>query len=270
MSGKKGMYFMNGNLSHVKCSISDKVATVIVDNPPVNALTREVKGQLSQVLDAITIDPEVKVVIITGNGERFFMAGADIKELARVQQGPREVAETLFARPKIFDVVYAFPKPIIAAINGQALGGGCELALACDLRIAAEHATLGLPEIKLGLLPGGGGTQRLIQLIGEAKAKEMMFTGEPIPADQALGIGLINHVVPGEKLLSTAQNLAAKIARLPSEALQSIKRVVNDTIKRILDAGLDEETSLFIDLLFSPNAIEGVRSFIEKRPPNFL
>jgi len=206
-------------------------------------------------------------VIITG-GDAIFCAGADISEMG----GPPN-AESSYHHARefqiLFDQVESLPQPVIAAVSGYALGGGCELALAADFRIASETARFGLPEIKIGAFPGGGGTQRLTRLLGVAKAKEMILTGDPIMAQEALAIGLVMKVTSKEKYLEEANNLAAKLAALPRLALQASKMLINRSQDIDLATGLEFEARTFGGLAHTHDLAEGTQAFLEKRKPNF-
>ncbi|SER86883.1 enoyl-CoA hydratase [Psychrobacillus sp. OK032] len=254
----------------VRFEVKDGIATVIIDNPPMNVLSRQVTTELGKVFHEIAEDPKIVVVILTGAGSRAFMAGADIKEFPQLLDVEKEeLRESHRKSNVVLNFIANLPKPTIACLNGYTFGGGCELALACDIRIAGDKTQLGLPEVKLGLFPGGGGTQRLPRLIGEAKAKELMFLGDPIFADEALKIGLVNQVVPEGKGMEAAQSMAKKIAGYSLEALSRIKISVNDGLDQTLQAGLELEANLFADIFSTEDAREGVQAFIEKRSPIF-
>lgn len=244
------------------------VATLVVDNPPMNVLSGAVSDELKQCVEEIGVDPDVVAVVVTGAGERAFMAGADIKEFPQMMTpgGAKSGAERIHAALNALDFL---PKPTIAAIHGYALGGGLELALACDIRVAAENAQLGVPEIKLGLFPGGGGTQRLPRLIGEGKAKELMYTGDPVKAEEALRIGLVNRVVPAGEDVKAAQELARTIASRAGVALSLIKRAVDQGTQKTLLEGLQLERELFDKVFQTEDVREGVDAFINKRPAKF-
>lgn len=249
----------------------DKAGILTINNPPVNALSGKVGDEIMACLEEMEKDDEVRVVVVTGAGPKAFMAGADIKEFPTLMQGKAGVAGKFAAQAhSMFNRLDSFPKPTVAAINGLALGGGCELALSCDLRVAGENALLGLPEIKLGLFPGGGGTQRLPRLIGEAKAKELMYTGDFITAQEALRIGLVNSVVPQAEVLNAALELAGKIALRPGVALNLIKQCVDRGLQMTLEEGLRLECDLFDRVFLTEDVREGVISFIEKRDPRFI
>jgi len=208
----------------------------------------------------------VRVVVITGAGDKAFVAGADIAEFER--RTPVDQFRVM-SSPTIFEAVESFPRPVIAMINGVALGGGCELALACDIRIAADTARLGQPEVNLGIIPGGGGTQRLPRLVGTGAAYRLLFTGEAIDAHQALRIGLVDEVVPAPALREHVLKLAAHIAAKSPIALQLIKEAVRASVRTPLDEGLRQERSLFGIAFSSADKAEGVAAFLAKRAPDF-
>jgi len=244
-----------------------RVAIITVNRPDkLNALNVRTRQEILAALDQAGSDDEIRVVVITGAGEKAFVAGADINEFAgKTALQQREVMKGRRA----FDAMEDFPKPVIAMINGFALGGGCELALACDIRIASSKARLGQPEIKLGIIPGGGGTQRLTRLIGEGKAMELMLTGDMIGAEEALQLGLVNHVVAPEELEARTLELANRIAEMSPVALAMAKQAVKNAARLDLRAGLDAEVDLFSLCFSSEDKEEGVRAFIEKRKPEF-
>lgn len=254
----------------VKLSKEDGIAIITIDNGPMNVLSQEVVRQLDEVCDVIAKDSEVVVAIVTGSGERAFMAGADIKEFpASMKLTEEEMVAGSLKMHTIFNKIDFLKKPTIAAINGLAFGGGCELAMLCDIRIAEEQALLGLPEIKLGLFPGGGGTQRLPRLVGEAKAKELMFTGDPISAQIAKEIGLVNQVVPKGEALQAAKRMARTIAEKSLPALSLIKEAVDKGMEVSIEEGIKIEAQLFAKVFQTEDIREGVAAFIEKRKPNF-
>ncbi len=256
---------MYQNLIYLK---EGAIATVQLNRPQKkNALNSELRREMEEALRVIERDTSLKVVIVTG-GEEIFCAGADIGE---IKEATTAEANYKHAREfqLLFDQIESLPQPVIAAVSGYALGGGCELALACDFRIASEGARFGLPEIKIGAFPGGGGTQRLPRLIGAAKAKEMIFTGDPISADQALSLGLVVKVVPKDKLTEGAKGLAAKLAVLPRLAMEASKRVINKGLEMDLASGLELEARCFGNLATSHDLKEGILAFLEKRKPNF-
>lgn len=244
-----------------------RVATIVIDRPEKrNALNAVVRREMIEALDALREDAEVRVVVITGAGEKAFIAGADIGEFE--DRTPLEQRAIMSGR-RLFEEIASFPKPTIAMINGFALGGGCEVALACDLRIAARSARIGQPEIRLGLIPGGGGTQRLPRLVGAGRALRLLLTGEPIGAEEAERIGLVDQVVEDAELAERAMALAQLIAGHSPVALQLIKDAVRATFEQPLGAGLQYERELFVTAFASADRTEGVRAFLEKRTPEF-
>lgn len=255
----------------VRVEKKEGIALVTIDNPPVNTLSTAVINQLTRIMEDMENAEDVRVVIIAGGGDGAFVAGADIKEFPDWIGKGNELAE---AKSKWLqyplDLIDGLSKPTIAAMNGLALGGGCELALACDLRIAEEHARIGLPEITLGLFPGAGGTQRLPRIVGEGKAKELMFTGEPIDAHGALDIGLVNKVVPCGEAVDKAFEMAKKIAAYSMPALSFMKKAIAEGSKTSLDQGLVKEAKYFGDVFQTEDVKEGVSAFIEKRAPTFI
>ncbi|MEW6211816.1 MAG: enoyl-CoA hydratase-related protein [Acidobacteriota bacterium] len=244
-----------------------RIAIVTVNRPDkLNALNAATRNDILAAFDELAADDEVRVVVITGAGEKAFIAGADINEFA----GKTAVQQRgVMKGRRAFDAVEDFPKPVIAMINGFALGGGCELAMACDIRIASVKAKLGQPEIKLGIIPGGGGTQRLTRLIGEGRAMELILTGDMITAEEALQLGLVNHVFASEELEAKTMEIAAKIAEMSPIALAMAKQSVKNAARLTLRAGLDTEVDLFALCFSSEDKEEGVRAFLEKRKPDF-
>ncbi len=245
----------------------DRVATITVDRPEKrNALNTRVRSEITRVLDRLAGDQDVRVVVFTGAGERAFIAGADIAEFAE-----RTVLQQRAAMEgrRVYDAVADFPKPTIASINGYALGGGCELALACDLRIAARSARLGQPEVNLALLPGGGGTQRLPRLVGHGRALRLILTGEIITADEAERIGLVEEVVDDDGLADRTRELAVAIARHSPVALKLIKEAVRAAAELPMRDGLALERELFLTAFGSDDRAEGVSAFLEKRAADF-
>jgi enoyl-CoA hydratase len=245
----------------------DRVAIVTINRPEKrNALNIKTREEGAQVLDALRDDESVGVVVFTGAGDKAFIAGADIAEFAgRTALTQRDV---MVAR-SLFNAIDNFPKPVIAMINGYCLGGGCELALACDLRIASETASFGQPEINLGIIPGGGGTQRLTRLVGEGKAMELILTGEIINAQAAYNIGLVNTVVPAADLEAKTMEIANRIAEKSPVALRMAKEAVKLASRSNLDEGLRREVDLFALCFSSEDKDEGVKAFLEKRKPQF-
>jgi enoyl-CoA hydratase len=244
------------------------IASVTINRPKVlNALNAETVDELRRVILEIKHDPEVKTVIITGAGDKAFVAGADINELAR--QTPETGAETARRGQHVLDLIENLGKPVIAAINGFALGGGCELALACTLRIASDNAKLGQPEVKLGIIPGYGGTQRLPRLVGKGIGLELILTGKMISAEEAYRIGLVNKVVPQAELPAAAEALAKEIMANGPIAVRYCIDAVNKGLNMSQEEGLFLEATLFGLTCASEDMKEGTRAFVEKRKADF-
>ena len=245
----------------------DRVAIVTINRPDKrNALNIKTREEGAALLEELHSDNSVGVIVFTGAGDKAFIAGADIAEFAgRTSITQRDV---MMGR-SLFTAIDTFPKPVIAMINGYCLGGGCELALACDIRVASETASFGQPEINLGIIPGGGGTQRLTRLIGEGKAMEMILTGEIIDAKTAFNIGLVNQVVPADQLQAKTLELANRIAEKSPIALQLAKEAVKIASRSNLDEGLRREVDLFALCFSTEDKNEGVSAFLEKRKPAF-
>lgn len=250
-------------------STEGRVATITINRPDkLNALNEPTRAAIVTALDTLEDDPEVRVVILTGAGEKAFIAGADIAEF----EGRTPVAQyRVMSSPgtNAFEAADRFPKPIIAAINGFCLGGGCELAMACDIRIASDKAKLGQPEINLGLLPGGGGTQRLPRLVGLGTAFKLLYTGDLIGAEEAHRLGLVDEVVPAADLMTRVKTLAAAIAAKSPVALRYIKDAVRASVRAPMDEGLQLERTLFGLVFASEDKAEGVEAFLQKRKPDF-
>ena len=247
---------------------NDNIAIVTINRPKqLNALNKETISNLSQSLSALQDDRNIKCVIITGSGEKAFVAGADIKEFAHfgIEQG-KELARS--GQGNLFDLIENFPKPVIAAINGFALGGGLELAMACHFRIASENARMGLPEVSLGVIPGYGGTQRLPQLIGKGKAMELITTAKMMNADEALQYRLVNYVVSLNELIDKAMKLAAAISNNSPQAINSAIKAVNAGFETNVD-GYEKEIEEFGNCFGSDEFKEGTSAFMEKRKANF-
>jgi enoyl-CoA hydratase len=245
----------------------ERVAIITINRPDKrNALNIKTREEGAAALDELRADGGVRVVVITGAGDKAFIAGADIGEFAgRTAVTQRDV----MTGRSLFTAIDTFPKPVIAMINGYCLGGGCELAMACDLRIASERASFGQPEINLGIIPGGGGTQRLTHLVGEGKAMELILTGEIIDAQVAHAIGLVNMVVPHEELAAKTLEIANRIAEKSPVALRLAKEAVKTAARSTLDEGLRREIDLFALCFSSADKDEGVTAFLEKRKPEF-
>jgi enoyl-CoA hydratase len=242
----------------------DQVAIITFNRPEaMNALNNQTRAEFGQAIGDVAADDEIKVLILTGSGKAF-VAGSDIKEFNRT---------TPFAAHNILrlgEMVEKLEKPVIAAVNGFCLGGGCEIAMGCDLIIASEKAKFGQTEINIGIIPGGGGTQRLPRLIGACRAKELIFTGEIIRAEAADRLGLVNRVVPMEELMPTAKEIAAKIATKSAAALKLAKQAINRGMQTNLESGLKYEYELYSLSLSLEDKAEGVAAFLEKRTPKFV
>lgn len=254
----------------VKLDIESGIARVTIDRPEQrNALNAELRRELLAIMDRLDgpdAAGDVRVVVFTGSGDKAFVAGADIGEFA--ERTPLEQRQAMDS-PRVFDRIADFPLPTIAMINGYALGGGCELAMACDLRVAARSARLGQPEVRLGILPGGGGTQRLPRLVGTGGALRLILTGELIEAEEAERLGLVDIVVDDEALEDRTRELATTIAGHSPLALRLCKEAVRASMEMPLSAGLRHERELFITAFSSNDRREGVSAFLEKRPPKF-
>jgi enoyl-CoA hydratase len=246
----------------------NRIAFVTINRPDkLNALNEQAKAELKQAFERLRDDADVDVVILTGSGEKSFVAGTDIKELTELNSGSgRSFSE---GGQAVFNLIENLVKPVIAAVNGYALGGGCELALACHIRFASENARFGQPEVNLGIIPGYGGTQRLARLVGKGKAMEMILTGDQIDAHEALRIGLVNKVVPQAELLKAAEELAAKITTKGQLAVRTALKAVNATHETSLSDGQTLEARLFGDSCGTQDFKEGTRAFLEKRKPAF-
>lgn len=250
-------------MSNVDYRAEGAVGIVTIDRPKaLNALNTEVLNDLKAVFEGIDLQ-QVRAVILTGAGEKAFVAGADIGEMSTMTKEEGEV----FGKKgnAVFRMIETFPVPVIAAINGFALGGGCELALSCDIRICSDNAVFGQPEVGLGITPGFGGTQRLARTVSVSKAKEMLFTGKSVKADEAYRIGLVNSVYPQEELMAGAMKLAQTIARNAPIAVRQCKKAVNEGLDTDLDAGLALESKLFGNCFETQDQREGMSAFLEKR-----
>ena len=244
-----------------------RVAILTVNRPDkLNALNDQVRDDLLAALEAIEKDAGIGAVVITGAGEKSFIAGADIGEFAgRTPFDQRHAMRS----PRIFDVMASFPKPVIAMINGFCLGGGCELAMSCDIRVASDKARFGQPEIKLGLIPGGGGTQRLPRLVGAGHAMRLILSGDMIAAEEAARIGLVELVVPHEELRAKTMELAQKIAAFSPLTVKVAKEAVRASERLSIEEGISYERDLFCLCFSTQDKQEGVAAFLEKRPANW-
>jgi len=259
---------MSSASSVVRVETVDKgIRLVTIDRPEkMNALNAAVRDALTEEARRAAEDPDVRVLVITGAGEKAFIAGADIGEFA--DRTPLEQREAM-ATPTVFDSIWDFPLPTIAMINGYCLGGGCELALACDVRIGADTARIGQPEVNLGIIPGGGGTQRLTRLVGYGKANQLILTGEIIDAVKAYEIGLLDEIVPAEELMDKTLEVARAMASKSPVTLKLAKRALRLANEMELSAGLEQERDLFALAFSTDDKIEGVAAFLEKRKPEW-
>ncbi|HEY0698210.1 MAG TPA: enoyl-CoA hydratase-related protein [Micromonospora sp.] len=253
-------------MDFVRVETNDGIGTIRLDRPKMNALNSQVQEELRAAAAEVSADPEVCAVVVYG-GEKVFAAGADIKEMAEMSYV--DMAQRAAALSSAFDAIARIPKPVVAAITGYALGGGCELALACDWRVAAEDAKLGQPEIKLGVIPGAGGTQRLARLVGPARAKDLVMSGRMVDAQEALRIGLVDRVVPTAEVYSAAVELVRQYVGGPAQALRAAKLAVDGGLEMDLASGLAWESQLFAALFATDDRREGMAAFVEKRKPDF-
>lgn len=255
-------------MSNVSCTQEGSVATVTINRPDkLNALNAATLDELEAVFGDLAAKDSVLAVIVTGAGEKAFVAGADIGELAK--QTPVSGKETSLRGQALFRRIELFPKPVVAAVNGFALGGGCELALCCHVRVAADTAQFGLPEVSLGLIPGYGGTQRLARLVGRGRAIELVLTGARIPAEEAHRIGLVNRVVPQAMLLEEAHKLVGAMLRNGPLALSAALEVIHHGLESSLEEGMLLEANAFGVLCATDDMREGLQAFLEKRKATF-
>jgi enoyl-CoA hydratase/carnithine racemase len=256
---------------YVHYTVDEGVATLVIDFPPVNTLNTHTLSELDEALDEIYTNPQAKAIVLTGGGKMAFVAGADISEInGFVQAGDLARAQSWVDRSKaVFNKIENGKKPVIAAINGVTLGGGLELAMSCHVRLAADTARLGQPEIDLGIIPAWGGTQRLTRIVGPSKATWMILTGEPVTAQEAKAWGLVNQVVPGDQLLRQAVGLARKIASKSAVVIAAALTSIGEGLQVDLTQGLAVEGQQCMGLVTTFDAAEGLSAFLEKRPPQF-
>ncbi|WP_371527061.1 enoyl-CoA hydratase-related protein [Streptomyces sp. NBC_01283] len=250
-------------MTSVHLEVAEGVGTIRLDRPPMNALDIALQDRLKELAQEATRRDDVRAVIVYG-GEKVFAAGADIKEMQDMDHAAM-VARSRDLQDS-FTAVARIPKPVVAAVTGYALGGGCELALCADFRIAADNAKLGQPEILLGLIPGAGGTQRLARLVGPSKAKDLIFTGRMVKADEALTMGLVDRVVPAAEVYEQAQQWARRLAQGPALALRAAKESVDAGLETDIDTGLAIERTWFAGLFATEDRERGMRSFVEEGP----
>ena len=249
----------------VRIEIDGPVALITVDNPPVNALGNSVLEALGKAADEVGADPEVRAIVLTGAGDKAFMAGADLDEFRAMLGDEHAIYEHVGISRTALTALCDLSQPLVAAIQASAMGGGLEVALCCDLLVCDPGARLGLPEVRLGLIPGAGGTQRLPRRIGEGRAKELILLGGNVKADEALALGLVNRVSAPGAALAEALELAGKLAALPAQAVQAAKAA----FAFVPSDALDHERGLFLDVFRTDDVREGVAAFVEKRPPSF-
>ena len=251
-------------MTHILLEKKDHVAIATVNRPKaLNALNSEVLNDLNTLLDEIAADPEIRVLVLTGSGEKAFVAGADIGEMSTLTKAEGEA----FGKKgnDVFRKLETLPIPAIAAVNGYALGGGCELAMACDIRLCSDTAVFGQPETGLGITPGFGGTQRLARLVGSGMAKQLIYSARNIKADEALRIGLCNAVYPAEELMPAAEKLAETIAKNAPIAVRACKKAINEGLEMPMDEAVALEEKLFGSCFETADQKEGMRAFLEKR-----
>jgi enoyl-CoA hydratase len=252
---------------YVKLRMEERVAVITIDHPPVNALNTATMTELAALMDQVAADANVKAIVLTGNGMAF-VAGADINEIATIDS-PEKAKELVRQGHLVLDKIEQMKKPVIAALNGVALGGGLELAMACHVRIASDRAKLGLPEIGLGIMPGFGGTQRLPRIVGWAKATEMLLTADPITAQEAFRVGLVNKVVPESDVVKNALGMAKKMASFGAKGIEAIMESLEYGRSHDLAESLEKEVDCFARLTQTSDMREGLAAFKEKRRPNF-
>ena len=259
----------NVGVEPILCTIDEGVAIVTINNPPLNLVTLELTRRLNDCITRLAGDDAVRVLVLTGAGSKAFCAGSDIKEFPEMMAAGAVVPKKLALENEAWSRVDDFPKPTIAALNGLALGGGLELAVCCDLIVAEAGSAVALPEIKLGVFPGTGGTIRVTRRIGEGRAKEMMFFGDPVPVETALAWGLVNRVVPKGEALNAAREMASKLAAQPGIALQLCKQSADMAFDVTEDAAVAASLALSDRVFTTADCAEGVRAFFAKEAPRF-
>lgn len=251
----------------VKLNVKNKTAVITIENPPVNALSAQIMEELDQTLEMVRENSDVQTVILTGGGNKAFVAGADIKQF--IEMPPEVGYELVKSGHQIFNKIENFEVPVIAAIEGFTLGAGCELAMACDIRVAGDKALFGQPEVNLGIIPGYGGTQRLPRLVGAGKAKELIFTGDNIDASEAYRICLVDILVPAGEALSQAHTLSAKIQKKGPLAIRAAKKAITKGLDLPMDEALEFEAVQFKSLCSTEDQKEGARAFLAKEKTQF-
>jgi len=252
----------------IEISKNNHIGTLTINRPDsLNAMNREVLLEFINELKKIQSDKEIRVIIITGSGEKAFIAGADIKLMQKMNR--EEAFDFANLGQELANLIEKSAKPVIAAVNGYALGGGCEIALSCHLRIASDNAVFAQPEVKIGLLPGWGGTQRLPRIIGRGLANEIILTGRNVTAKEALDIGLVNRVVPQEELMNTCFDIANAILKNSPNAIAESIKLIRLAAGTKLKKGLSKEAKSFSELFETEETVEGLTAFVEKRPPKF-
>ncbi|MGG0451788.1 enoyl-CoA hydratase/isomerase family protein [Priestia megaterium] len=247
--------------------LENKIGIVYLDNPPLNVLTLEMTQQIISLCNEIENDDDIRAIVITGAGEKAFCAGANIKEFVAVRD--QVIEKKLKEENRALLKIEKLSKPVIAAMDGIVLGGGCEIALACDIRVIAEDVKIGLPEINLGVFPGSGGIYRLPKVVGMSNALELMYTGDMLTAEEAYRIGLVNHITPSKGALDLAKTIAGKIATKPKHALKAIKEGVRNSLEISQEEAIQETLELSDQVFKTSDCQEGIDAFFEKRQPQF-